>query len=130
MYSDPMEACDVYTRECSVAVTPKSHAIVAGALANGGVNPLSGKRLLEKAYAPKFLAEMAIEGLDDASGTWRYDLGFPAKGGVGGGIMAVFPANRAMAAFSPPPDAAGNSARAQLAIAWIADRLKANIYAS
>ena len=79
---------------------------------------------------PKILAKIAIDGLHDASGTWQYDVGFPAKSGVGGGIMAVFPANRAMAAFSPPPDAAGNSARAQLAIAWIADRLKANIYAS
>ena len=130
MYSDPMEACDVYTRECSVAVTPRNLAVMAGTLANGGVNPLSGKRLLEKAHVPKILAEMAVEGLYDASGTWQYDIGLPAKSGVGGGIMAVFPGNWAIAAFSPPLDAAGNSVRAQLAIAWIADQLKANVYAS
>jgi glutaminase len=125
-----MEACDVYTRECSIAVTPRNLAVMAGTLANGGVNPLSGKRLLEKAHVPKILAEMAVEGLYDASGTWQYDVGLPAKSGVGGGIMAVFPGNWAIAAFSPPLDAAGNSVRAQLAIAWIADQLKANIYAS
>ena len=130
MYSDPMEACDVYTRECSVAVTPRNLAIMAGTLANGGVNPVSGKRLLERAYVPKILAEMAVEGLYDTSGTWQYDVGLPAKSGVGGGIMAVFPGNWAIAAFSPPLDEAGNSVRAQLAIAWIADQLKANIYAN
>ena len=63
MYSDPMEACDVYTRECSVGITPKNLAIMAGTLANGGVNPLSKKRLLDEAYVPKILAEMAVEGL-------------------------------------------------------------------
>ncbi len=103
---------------------------MAGTLANGGVNPVSGKRLLERAYVPKILAEMAVEGLYDTSGTWQYDVGLPAKSGVGGGIMAVFPGNWAIAAFSPPLDEAGNSVRAQLAIAWIADQLKANIYAN
>ena len=129
MYSDPMEACDVYTKECSVGITPRNLAVMAGALANGGVNPLSKKRLLNQAYVPKILAEMAIEGLYDTSGTWQYDVGLPAKSGVGGGIMAVSPGNWAIAAFSPPLDAAGNSVRAQQAIAWIAGQLDANIYA-
>lgn len=129
MYSDPMEASDIYTRECSIAVTPRNLAIMAGTLANDGVNPVSGKRLLDKAYVPKILAEMAVEGLYDTSGAWQYDVGLPAKSGVGGGIMAVSPGNWAIAAFSPPLDGAGNSVRAQQAIAWIADQLKANIYA-
>jgi glutaminase len=129
MYSDPMEACDVYTRECSVGITPKNLVIMAGTLANGGVNPISKKRLLDEAYVPKILAEMAIEGLYDTSGTWQYDVGLPAKSGVGGGIMAISPGNWAVAAFSPRLDSAGNSVRAQLAIAWIANQLKANIYA-
>jgi glutaminase len=129
MYSDPMEACDIYTKECSIGITPRNLAVMAGTLANGGVNPLSKKRLLDWTYVPKILAEMAIEGLYDTSGTWQYDVGLPAKSGVGGGIMAVSPGNWAIAAFSPPLDAAGNSVRAQQAIAWIAGQLKANIYA-
>lgn len=75
MYSDPMEACDVYTRECSVGITPKNLAIMAGTLANGGVNPLSKKRLLDEPYVPKILAEMAVEGLYDTSGTWQWPTG-------------------------------------------------------
>ncbi len=129
MYSDPMEACDVYTRECSVGVTAKNLGGMAGTLANGGINPVSGQRLLEPTYVPKILAEMAMEGLYDTSGTWQYDVGIPAKSGVGGGIMAVSPGNWAVVAFSPPLDEAGNSVRAQRAIAWIADQLKANVYA-
>ena len=129
MYSDPMEACDIYTRECSVGITAKDLAVMAGTLANGGVNPVSGRRLLDEAHVPKILAEMAVEGLYDTSGAWQYDVGLPAKSGVGGGIMAISPGNWAIAAFSPPLDGAGNSVRAQLAIAWIADQLKANIYA-
>jgi glutaminase len=128
MYSDPMEACDIYTRECSIGITPRNLGVMAGTLANGGVNPLSGKRLLEKSYVPKILAEMAMEGLYDTSGEWQYDVGLPAKSGVGGGIMAISPGNWAIGAFSPPLDGAGNSVRSQRAIAWIADQLKANIY--
>jgi len=128
MYSDPMEACDVYTKECSIAVTAKNLAIMAGTLANGGVNPISGNRLLEKSYVPKVLAEMAVEGLYDTSGAWAYDVGLPAKSGVGGGIMAISPGNWSIAAFSPPLDDAGNSVRAQLAIAWIASQLNANVF--
>src|ERR1700733_12148109 len=85
MYSDPMEACDVYTKECSIAITPRNLAIMAGTLANGGVSPVSQKRLLEKSYVPKVLAEMAVAGLYDTSGSWQYDVGLPAKSGVGGG---------------------------------------------
>ena len=129
MYSDAMEACGIYTRECSVGITPKDLAVMAGTLANGGVNPVSRKRLLDAAYVPKILAEMSVEGLYDTSGSWQYDVGLPAKSGVGGGIMAVSPGNWAVAAFSPPLDPAGNSVRAQRAIAWIAEQLKANIYA-
>ena len=129
MYSAPMQACDIYTRECSVGVTTRELAIMAGVLANGGVNPVSNKRLLEKVHVPKILAEMVMEGLYDTSGSWQYTVGLPAKSGVGGGIMAVSPGNWAIAAFSPPLDAAGNSVRAQLAIGWIAEQLNANIYA-
>lgn len=129
MYSDPMEACDIYTKQCSIGVTTKELAVMAGALANGGINPVSKKKLIEDSYVPKILAEMAVEGLYDTSGQWQYDVGLPAKSGVGGGIMAISPGNFAIAAFSPPLDKAGNSVRAQLAISWIASQLQANIYA-
>jgi glutaminase len=129
MYSDPMSACDIYTRQCSIGVTTKELAMMAGTLANNGINPFSKQKLLESSYVPKLLAEMAVEGLYDTSGQWQYDVGLPAKSGVGGGIMAVSPGNFAIVAFSPPLDKAGNSVRAQQAISWIAAQLDANMYA-
>jgi glutaminase len=64
---------------------------MAGTLANGGVYPLSGKRLLEKAYVSKILAEMAVEGLYDASGTWKYDVGLPQRAALAAESSRSFP---------------------------------------
>ena len=58
-----------------------------------------------------------------------YNVGLPAKSGVGGGIIAVSPGKFGMAAFSPPLDAAGNSVRAQRAIQDISNALDGNPYA-
>jgi glutaminase len=54
-----------------------------------------------------------------------YHTGLPAKSGVGGGIIAVSPAF-GIAAVSPPLDDAGNSVRAQRAIADISNALGGN----
>ena len=49
--------------------------------------------------------------------------------GVGGGIIAVSPGRFGIAVISPPLDAAGNSVRAQKAIADISNALGGNPYA-
>ena len=72
---------------------------------------------------------MATAGLYDDSGKWLYHTGLPAKSGVGGGIIAVAPGKFGIAVISPPLDDAGNSVRAQRAIAEIVARLDANPYA-
>ena len=71
---------------------------------------------------------MATAGLYDDSGIWMYNVGLPAKSGVGGGIVAVAPGRFGIAVFSPRLDAAGNSVRAQRAIQDIAQALKVNVY--
>ena len=129
LYSDPMEACDVYTKQCSVAVTARDLATMGATLAARGVNPISQERILSTANVPHILAEMSMEGLYEASGDWAYTVGLPAKSGVGGGILAVAPGLLSIAAFSPPLDAAGNSVRAALAIRHVANTLGLNLYA-
>jgi len=47
----------------------------------------------------------------DGSGAWLYDVGMPAKSGVGGGVMAVLPGQFGLAVFSPRLDERGNSVR-------------------
>ena len=128
MYCDPMEACDVYTRQCSTLVTAVDLAIMGATLANGGINPVTGKRVIAQANVSHVLALMAMEGLYTSSGDWAYNVGLPAKSGVGGGLVAVSPGNLAIAAYSPPLDKDGNSVRAQAAITQIAHTLELGLF--
>jgi len=102
---------------------------MAATLANNGVNPVTGRRVLDAVHVPGLLAVMATAGLYDDSGQWLFKTGLPAKSGVGGGLIAVSPGNWGIAVISPPLDAAGNSVRAQRAIADISAALGGNPYA-
>jgi len=126
---NPDRATDIYTEQCSVSVNARDLATMAATLANGGRNPVTGKQVLKSAYVPNVLAVMATAGLYDDSGKWLYRTGLPAKSGVGGGIIAVSPGRFGIAVISPPLDAAGNSVRAQKAIADISNALGGNPYA-
>ena len=97
-------------------------------LANGGVHPKTGKRLLNEDDVPELLAVMLTAGFYDESGLWSYTAGLPAKTGVGGGIVAVVPGEMGIAAFSPRLNAAGNSVRALNAINFISDELGLSIF--
>lgn len=130
LYAEPLECTDVYTRQCSVGVTCKQLAVMGGALANHGVNPVTKERCLDAKYVPKVLSVMTIAGFYDGSGAWAWNAGLPAKTGVGGGIVAVVPGRMAIVGFAPPLDKFGNSVRAQKAIQHIAEQLDLNIFGS
>jgi glutaminase len=127
--TDPARATDVYTEQCSVAVNAKDLATMAATLASGGKNPVTGKQVVKAANVPPVLAVMSTAGLYDDSGKWLYHTGLPAKSGVGGGLIAVSPGKFGIAVVSPPLDEAGNSVRAQKAIADISNALGGNPYA-
>jgi glutaminase len=103
---------------------------MAATLAFGGKNPVTGKQAIDAKNVPYVLAVMATAGLYDDSGKWLYTTGLPAKSGVGGGIIAVSPNKFGIAVVSPPLDDAGNSVRAQRAIADISNALGGNPFAS
>jgi glutaminase len=90
---------------------------------------VTGKQVMKNEHVPKVLAVMATAGLYDDSGKWLYRTGLPGKSGVGGGIIAVSPGKFGIAVISPPLDDAGNSVRAQNAIADISNALGGNPYA-
>ncbi|TSC32401.1 glutaminase A [Corallococcus sp. Z5C101001] len=127
---DPMEALDVYTRQCSVNVTAKDLAIMGATLANGGTNPVTGKRVVDSDNAQKVLSLMLTTGLYENSGDWSFTAGLPAKSGVGGGIVAVVPGRFAVATFSPPLDKAGNSVRGQKAVESIITELGGDLFSA
>jgi glutaminase len=123
------QAVDLYTRQCSIGTNAKDLAVMAGTLAFGGKNPVTGKQVMDAAKVPGVLAVMATAGLYDDSGKWLYRTGLPAKSGVGGGIIAVSPGKFGIAVVSPPLDDAGNSVRAQRAMTEISNALGGNPYA-
>ena len=126
MGSDPLEATTVYTKQCSVNVSSHDLGMMGATLANHGVNPKTGKKVLDSKYVPKILAVMATAGLYDNAGDWLYLTGTPAKSGVGGGILAVVPGKLGIGVVSPPLDKYGNSVRGQKAAAYIIDKLGIN----
>jgi glutaminase len=125
---NPMQATDLYTRQCSVNVNARDLALMAATLANGGRNPVTDKQVVSAEHVPAILAVMATAGLYDNSGQWLYATGLPAKSGVGGGLIAVSPGKFGIAVVSPPLDSAGNSVRGQKAITEISSALRGNPY--
>jgi glutaminase len=128
--SDWRQAVKLYAHQCSIGVNAVDLAVMAATLAFGGRNPVTGMRVMDADRVPAVLAVMATAGMYDDSGKWLYRTGLPAKSGSSGSIIAVAPGKFGIAAVSPPLDEAGNSVRAQRAIADIARGLKANPYAS
>ena len=123
MYTDPDQACDVYTRQCSVAITCRDLAIMGGTIANGGINPVTKKQVVNKENIQPILAEMMMNGLYEHTGNWLCSTGLPGKSGVGGGILAVVPGKCALAVFAPPLDIHGNSVKGQKVGAFLSEKL-------
>ena len=128
--ANPMQAVDLYTKQCSIGVNAKDLATMAATLAFAGTNPVTKKQVFDPAIVPKVLAVMATAGLYDDTGKWLYKTGLPGKSGVGGGLIAVSPGKFGIAVIAPPLDDAGNSVKAQKAIADISNALGGNPYAS
>jgi len=108
---DPEEPLDTYFQQCSILVTARDLALMGATLANDGVQPITGVRALNSRLVPRVLSVMATCGMYDYSGNWIYQVGMPAKSGVGGGIVAVLPGQLGLAVYSPRLDAKGNSVR-------------------
>ncbi|MAT95146.1 MAG: glutaminase A [Halioglobus sp.] len=126
--ADPSSTLDVYNKQSSVAVTARQLAAMGATLANAGINPLSGERVLDAQYVDEVLALMTLGGFYDESGWWAYSAGLPAKSGVGGGIVAVVPGRMAIVGYSPRLSAAGNSVRGMRAIQAISRELELSLF--
>jgi glutaminase len=128
IYFDPVQATDLYTKQCALNVNVKDLATMAATLANGGVNPITKNKVVSQTTVMYTLPVMATAGLYDNSGIWLFNSGLPAKSGVGGGILAVCPGKFGIAVISPPLDETGNSLKAQKVIQYVVEKLKANPY--
>lgn len=112
----PETVVDAYCRQCAISMSCVELARAALFLANGGVVPSTGERILDVSSAKRLSALMLTCGTYDAAGDFVYRVGLPAKSGVGGGIVAVLPGEMAVCVWSPGLDAHGNSLAGVLAL--------------
>ena len=105
------EHLELYFKQCSLLVNCADLAIIGATLANGGLNPVTGERALAAEHVRAVLSVMNTCGMYDYAGGWQFDVGLPAKSGVGGGITAVLPGHLGIGTFSPRLDKVGNSER-------------------
>jgi glutaminase len=109
------ESLQQYFTQCSLLVTCQDMAMMAATMANMGNNPITGKGVFDFKYIKYVLTVMFTCGLYDYAGGWAYELGLPAKSGVGGGIFGVVNRQLGVSVYSPRLDAQGNSVRGTLA---------------
>lgn len=122
------EAVDLYFRQCSILVTAADLARMGATLAHIGENPETGEQVFDLMAVRNTLAVMFSCGMYDYSGNWAYDVGVPAKSGVGGGIVGVVNRQIGIGTFSPRLDAKGNSVRGLAAFKDLADELGLHVF--
>lgn len=109
--TDLIQTLEFYFQCCSIEVNTDALAVAAATLANGGICPLSGERILQPSTVKNCLSLMYSCGMYDFSGEFAFTVGLPAKSGVAGGLMVVIPNLMGLALWSPRLDHHGNSVR-------------------
>lgn len=122
------EIVDIYFRQCSILVTAADLARMGATLAHVGVNGATGKQVFELEAVRNTLAVMFTCGTYDFSGSWAYDVGVPAKSGVGGGICGAVSRLLGIGTYSPRLDAKGNSVRGVASFIELANELGLHIF--
>ncbi len=130
IYADPVEATELYTRQCALRVNAVDLAMMGATLADGGAQPRTKDQVVSADVCHYTLAVMVTAGMYETSGTWIYDVGLPAKSGISGGIVTVAPGKGALATFAPKLDPIGNSIKGQLAATFLSRQLGLDLFVS
>lgn len=129
MIQDPVEEIlDFYFRACSILVNCRDLARIAFVFARHGVDPKTGAQLFSPEYARHVNATLATCGMYDGSGEFALKVGFPAKSGVGGGLMGVIPKRMGIGVYSPALDKRGNSVAGVQVLERLSRKLDLSIF--
>jgi len=102
---------DFYFQTCSIQVNAKKMAKIISTLANGGICPLTNKKIFSPTTIRNSLSMMYSCGMYDFSGEYAFSVGLPAKSGVSGALVIAIPNVGGFAIFSPRLDNNHNSVR-------------------
>ena len=129
MVHDPIEEIlDCYFKACSILVDCRDLARIGNAFAHHGMIPETGEQVFPKEFARYVNATLATCGMYDGSGGFALNVGFPAKSGVGGGIMGVIPKSMGIGVYAPSLDKHGNSVAGVQLLARLSKHYDLNIY--
>ena len=129
MIEDPVEdILDCYFRACSIRVNCRDLARIGHIFAKHGVHPETWEHLFPAEYARYVNATMATCGMYDGSGEFALTVGFPAKSGVGGGIMGTVSQRMGIGVYAPALDKHGNSVAGVQMLAKLSQELGLSIY--
>lgn len=110
---DLHDCLDLYFQSCSLEVNSEALAVMGATLANGGICPTTGEKVLNSSDVRDVLSLMYSCGMYNYSGQFAFKVGLPAKSGVSGPIILVIPNVMCVALWSPALDEIGNSVRGQ-----------------
>lgn len=122
------QVLDVYFHQCAIMMSCRELAKAFLYLANHGVIPATGERILTDSQAKRLNAVMMTCGFYDEAGEFAFRVGMPGKSGVGGGIVSVIPALLAIAVWSPELNERGNSVAGVMALELFTTRTGRSIF--
>jgi len=124
------DVLDVYFQICSLSVTTQDLATCGMILANDGIDPFTGERLVDNSILRVIKSLMVTCGLYDGSGEFAVRVGLPTKSGVGGGMMSAVEGKMGIGVFSPRLDDKGNSVCSYHMLEYISNHLKLHYFSS
>ena len=119
---------DLYFNLCSIEMTCKELSETFLFLANNGVVPYSGERILSESRTKRANALMQTCGFYDEAGQFTFKVGLPGKSGVGGGIVAIHPQKYSIAVWSPELNEKGNSYKGMLFLEEFTTKTQLSIF--
>ncbi len=109
IHNDIDAVMELYFSLCAIEMSCEELTKTFLFLANNGVVPYSGERILSPSRTKRVNALMQTCGFYDEAGQFTFKVGLPGKSGVGGGIVAILPQQYSIAVYSPPLNQKGNS---------------------
>lgn len=122
------EILDIYFRQCAIEVDCRDIAKIGAVLANDGIIPWNGERIIPECDAKIVKSLMVVSGMHHFSGEAAAKVGIPLKSSIGGGILGAVPHRMGIGIFGPAIDANGNSAGGIKVLEDLSTEMKLSIF--